>query len=304
LVLVVITLLPLPPTTAEAMTPLFVAMELSKMEKTATTVTTMIETHAPTNAQMLDVAMALSRMVSNNATTATTTTWTPAPTLARKPGVVMGLSNQARSAMTETYSTATLAKTIACFRHAATAFNSRARTVTTKMTTTMTLVQTSASPLCGDGFVQSGEECDDANTRNGDGCSSSCQVEGGGSITPCCPSGEAQVVLVLDTDRYAFTENALYFFDEGAPDEDYIWIAPTRGILSNHRYELSECVQTSKCYKFYFFDTYGDGLFDGGLTVKYNGQYVLDVKTYEVGEKWEDGAATVYWRRTLGNCSD
>jgi cysteine-rich repeat protein len=160
------------------------------------------------------------------------------------------------------------------------------------------------SASCGDGFVQSGEECDDANTRNGDGCSSSCEVEGGGSITPSCPSGEAQVELVLNTDLYAFTENELYFYDEAAPDEDFIWIATTRGILSNHRYELSECVQTSKCYKFYFFDTYGDGLFDGGLTVKYNGQSVLDVKPYELGEKWEDGTATVYWRRTLGNCSD
>jgi hypothetical protein len=128
-------------------------------------------------------------------------------------------------------------------------------------------------------------------------------LEGGGSTTPC-PSGQAQVEFVLDTDLYAWTENELYFYDDNAPDDDFVWKFTARGIRSNHRYEASECIQTSKCYKFYFFDTYGDGLFDGGLTVKYNGQYVLDVKTYEVGEKWEDGAATVYWRRTLGNCSD
>lgn len=32
-------------------------------------------------------------------------------------------------------------------------------------------------PCCGDGTVDSGEECDDGNTSNGDGCSSTCQTE-------------------------------------------------------------------------------------------------------------------------------
>jgi cysteine-rich repeat protein len=33
-------------------------------------------------------------------------------------------------------------------------------------------------PACGDGIVDSGEQCDDGNTNNGDGCSSTCQTEG------------------------------------------------------------------------------------------------------------------------------
>ncbi len=33
--------------------------------------------------------------------------------------------------------------------------------------------------VCGDGILQSGEECDDGDTGNGDGCSSLCTVEGG-----------------------------------------------------------------------------------------------------------------------------
>ncbi|MDR4505557.1 MAG: FecR domain-containing protein [Candidatus Scalindua sp.] len=33
-------------------------------------------------------------------------------------------------------------------------------------------------PVCGNGIVETGEECDDGNLTNGDGCSSSCQNEG------------------------------------------------------------------------------------------------------------------------------
>ncbi len=32
---------------------------------------------------------------------------------------------------------------------------------------------------CGNGVIESGEQCDDGNTRNGDGCSSTCQIEQG-----------------------------------------------------------------------------------------------------------------------------
>jgi len=42
----------------------------------------------------------------------------------------------------------------------------------------------SAAPVCGNGVIESGEQCDDGNTINGDGCSSTCQIE---TVTP--PSG-------------------------------------------------------------------------------------------------------------------
>lgn len=34
-----------------------------------------------------------------------------------------------------------------------------------------------SAPACGNGIVESGEECDDGNTAGGDGCSSTCQVQ-------------------------------------------------------------------------------------------------------------------------------
>lgn len=43
-------------------------------------------------------------------------------------------------------------------------------------------------PLCGNGIVESGEQCDDGNLNNGDGCSSTCLIEsavcGDGNIQP------------------------------------------------------------------------------------------------------------------------
>lgn len=39
-------------------------------------------------------------------------------------------------------------------------------------------------PVCGNGVVESGEQCDDGNTTNGDGCSSACQIV----APPACSS--------------------------------------------------------------------------------------------------------------------
>ena len=43
------------------------------------------------------------------------------------------------------------------------------------------------SPVCGNGVLESGEQCDDGNTVSYDGCSSSCQVE-----TPVCGNGHVE----------------------------------------------------------------------------------------------------------------
>lgn len=37
------------------------------------------------------------------------------------------------------------------------------------------------SPVCGNGVVEAGEQCDDSNTANGDGCSATCQTETSGT---------------------------------------------------------------------------------------------------------------------------
>lgn len=42
-------------------------------------------------------------------------------------------------------------------------------------------------PVCGNGNVEAGEQCDDGNTTNGDGCSSTCQIE-----TPVCGNGNLE----------------------------------------------------------------------------------------------------------------
>ena len=45
---------------------------------------------------------------------------------------------------------------------------------------------------CGNGIVETGEQCDDSNNVSGDGCSSTCQTEGGGGISP--PPSQEEVI--------------------------------------------------------------------------------------------------------------
>ena len=42
-------------------------------------------------------------------------------------------------------------------------------------------VVTVSAPVCGNGVIETGEQCDDGNTASGDGCSSTCQTE---AVTP------------------------------------------------------------------------------------------------------------------------
>lgn len=45
----------------------------------------------------------------------------------------------------------------------------------------------SPGPVCGNGVLESGEQCDDGNTQSGDGCSALCTVE-----TPVCGNGNVE----------------------------------------------------------------------------------------------------------------
>jgi MYXO-CTERM domain-containing protein len=53
-----------------------------------------------------------------------------------------------------------------------------------------------ADPVCGNGDVETGEQCDDGNTAAGDGCSATCTDEGEPPVTPeeggCCSSSGGQ----------------------------------------------------------------------------------------------------------------
>eukprot|EP00055_Hartaetosiga_balthica_P017311 m.115075 g.115075 ORF g.115075 m.115075 type:complete len:3091 (-) comp9287_c0_seq2:1834-11106(-) len=52
----------------------------------------------------------------------------------------------------------------------------------------------SCSPICGDGLLVEGEECDDGNRKNGDGCSSTCQLE---DTHACITPGQPCMLCVL-----------------------------------------------------------------------------------------------------------
>jgi cysteine-rich repeat protein len=60
-------------------------------------------------------------------------------------------------------------------------------------------------PVCGNGMLETGEQCDDGNVINGDGCSAACQTEPEPSIAPpegCCSTGRGgsgAIVLSLAT---------------------------------------------------------------------------------------------------------
>jgi cysteine-rich repeat protein len=47
-------------------------------------------------------------------------------------------------------------------------------------------------PVCGDGHVDAGEECDDGNNTSGDGCSATCCNEPPPPPPPCCGNGTVE----------------------------------------------------------------------------------------------------------------
>ena len=51
-----------------------------------------------------------------------------------------------------------------------------------------TQVDAEPRPVCGNGIVETGEDCDDGNTASGDGCSASCESESG----PVCGNGAVE----------------------------------------------------------------------------------------------------------------
>ncbi len=62
-------------------------------------------------------------------------------------------------------------------------------------------------PHCGNGILESGEQCDDGNNVNGDGCSAACNTEGGGG-----GGGGVLVSLQInDAGECVVTEDGTYF---------------------------------------------------------------------------------------------
>jgi cysteine-rich repeat protein len=65
--------------------------------------------------------------------------------------------------------------------------------------------------VCGNGFVDAGEQCDDGNTTSGDGCSATCQSElipGGSGATDCAHEWRAALVPTRNKKGMATTRQA------------------------------------------------------------------------------------------------
>ena len=64
-------------------------------------------------------------------------------------------------------------------------------------------------PVCGDGHLDPGEECDDGNTQNGDGCSSTCQIEGD-TIRAVGPGAPVAILQNFDADIDVTTNQSTF----------------------------------------------------------------------------------------------
>ena len=117
-----------------------------------------------------------------------------------------------------------------------------------------------------------------------------------------CPNGHSLAVLMLETDEYANVENQLFLYDVDDPN-NYIWDGSPGVLQGSTTYILEECLDPSACYDFFYFDTWGDGFLEGGLTFIWEGEVVLTVEIHELGENY-DSSTGVFWSASVGNCPD
>lgn len=159
-----------------------------------------------------------------------------------------------------------------------------------------------ATSRCGDGYLWTGiEECDDGNMVDGDGCSSSCMIENIVPL-PSCSQGESLLEIRFETDLWAPQENSLYFYDDAAPDNQYIWAVSSFEFEPNNAYQRSACLKPSTCYRFFFYDTGGDGLINGGLTLTRDGNQAFRINPGETGTILEQGSPKTFWSKSFGPC--
>eukprot|EP00934_Nitzschia_sp_Nitz4_P008097 Nitzschia sp. Nitz4//scaffold130_size63480//22803//25505//NITZ4_006246-RA/size63480-augustus-gene-0.108-mRNA-1//-1//CDS//3329535180//8087//frame0 len=123
-----------------------------------------------------------------------------------------------------------------------------------------------------------------------------------GTTSGLCASGEWEIGIELTTDRWSRAENSLYFYDEDAADDEFIWIIQRWGFRGNTDYEGWACADYNGCYKFYFIDSYGDGLVSGGLTLTQDGVTVLQINPNDDGASYSDGGNSEYWYYEFGSC--
>ena len=77
-------------------------------------------------------------------------------------------------------------------------------------------------PVCGNGAVEVGEQCDDNNTKSGDGCSASCLVEASGEAQVIFdPNNQTKATGILSLDVPGFGTFNVAFEKQATADEIY-----------------------------------------------------------------------------------
>jgi len=73
-------------------------------------------------------------------------------------------------------------------------------------------------PVCGDGKLDSGEQCDDGNTISGDGCSSTCQSE-----VECRMNSDCKIGQTCKDNRCIGNEITCKWYQETTPEASYLF---------------------------------------------------------------------------------
>ncbi len=89
--------------------------------------------------------------------------------------------------------------------------------------TVCNFAMTPAQPVCGNGIVETDEDCDDGDQNSGDGCSASCTIESGYSCNGFPSSTCTQITECNDgddNDNDGYTDELDFSCQQGGPDED------------------------------------------------------------------------------------
>lgn len=113
-------------------------------------------------------------------------------------------------------------------------------------------------------------------TFDGATANQACCVCGGGStVSPppppggCTNASDGSVEVTITTDNYSASEN--FFFVKNTSNQK-VW--QEYDLLSNTTNSFQKCLPRDKCYKFTIRDTFGDGLFGGSYSVKWEGNTI------------------------------
>lgn len=79
-------------------------------------------------------------------------------------------------------------------------------------------------PVCGNGVVEAGEQCDDGNTLSGDGCSATCTIEVAANNAPVCTAAVASPSTIWSPNHKLVPISIVGVTD---PDGDSLTITPT-----------------------------------------------------------------------------